>query len=438
MSYGRSHTPPKEAPALRSNGRRVAWLVAEKVLFLASSFFVGVWVIRTLGATEFGKFSIALSITAVLASVATVGLDTVLLRRFASSVADTAASLAAAVALRLGGAVAHLALCWACARIFFGDDEQTALVTLIVASAALFRAMDVVGLRLQAQDHYARAASIRVLVRVCADTLRVGLILAGASTPWFAGAILAEAMIGAFLFACVDRRALASIVQVDRTAVRSMLREGWPIAVSGVLAGLYARIDQAVVYSALGAEANGLYAAAARISELFNLVIVSIAAVAAPHFARMHAATDSEFEAGLRGYFRTMVAMGLCIALVVGLVADPIMELLYGPAFAPAASILRFHAWSIPMVFASVALEPWFYHYGKTGLYVLKTVISLFFAAPLVVLGAHWFGSAGVAAAVVIVYAISVFATNALLPSARQAFRFQLWALFGMSKGDAR
>lgn len=438
MSSVRNRDLAKDARALRPNAQRVAWLVAEKALLLASSFFVGIWIVRALGPTDFGRFSIALSITAVLASVAAVGLDTLLLRRFTSDPGSARPTLVAAMAVRLAGALTHLALCWVAALLFFSEDREVALATLIVASAALLRVVDVVGLRLQAEDRYPLAASIRVMARMGGDGLRVALIMADASILWFAAAIVAEAVLSACLFALVERGVQTRRFTLDRTLARRLVLEGWPIAVSGVLAGLYARLDQAVVYATLGAQANGHYAAAVRVSELFNLLVMAVAAVAAPHFARLSGASDEEFEARLRTYFRLMVALGVGIALTVSLLAEPIMRLLYGAAFLPAAHILSIHAWTIPLVFASVAMEPWFYHYGKVSLYVLKTVIALLCAVPLVLGGAQWLGSAGVAAAVVCVYAISVIGSNALLPDARKALRFQVNAALGGVWGGAR
>jgi PST family polysaccharide transporter len=423
--------------SISANAHRLGWLLAEKLVFLASTFFVGNWVARSLGPQDFGKFSIALSITGVFMSVATLGLDTVLLRRFSMEPQRSARLLATAVALRTLGALAHIACCMAVALVLFGSDSQGLLATLLVAGSWLVRLFDVVGLKLQAEDRYRRAVGIRLASRVVGDAVRVGLILWAPSVVGFALAMMVEAAIGGLLFFHAERSTLAHRPSPDST-MRVLFREGLPIAVSGVLAGLYARVDQAIVYSVLGAAANGQYAAAVRLSELFNLLVVSIGAVAAPHFARLAHLPSGAFDQHLRTYVRGLTAAGLAAALIVSVAAEPIVRLLYGGAFAPAAAVLRIHAWSIPLVFMSVALEPWFYHYGKLDLYVLKTVITLALAVPITLAAAWAGGIAGVAASLVAVYAISVLGTNALLPPARAAFRFQLSLLLGLRGSGAK
>jgi PST family polysaccharide transporter len=416
---------------LSANSRRVGWLLSEKVMFLASTFFIGNWVAASLGPAAFGKFSIALSIAAVLGSVATLGLDTVLLRRFTIQPASAPQLLFTAITLRLLGAIAHVAISGAAALLFFRSDFEGMFAVLLVSASALFRIFEVAGLHLQAEDRYRRAVGIRLAARACADVLRLGLILTDPSIVGFALVMCFETFVGALLFFQAAHTKLLPRPARDPALFASLFREGLPVAISGVLAGLYARADQAVVFSMLGADANGQYAAAVRISELFNLLVVSVGAVAAPHFARLAGAPSAAFDQRLRVYARGMTALGVLVAIVVSLGSETIVRLLYGDAFVAAGSILRIHAWSIPLVFLSVAIEPWFFHYGKLDLYILKTVITLAVAVPLVWAGAWMAGTTGVAAALVAVYAVSVLGTNLLLPQARSVFMFQLSLLHG-------
>lgn len=416
-----------------ANARRLAWLVLEKALFLASTFLVGNWMARALGPEDFGRFSAALSISAVFGTVATMGLDTVLLRRFTIDATGSRRILASAVTIRAAGAVAHVAFSVGAGLLLFGSDREGVLTTLLIAGAWLLRCLDVTGLKLQVEDRYPEAVGIRVATRAVGDAVRIVLILQGPSLLGFALAAVAEAAMSGALFHFAQRPA----------AIRNpswnpgMFRECLPIVVSGLLAGLYARVDQAVVYGLLGPAANGQYAAAVRLSELLNVLVVSLGAVAAPHFARLTDSPPSEFDRHLRRYVRAMTLAGMGAGLVLSLGAEAIIGLLYGSAFGPAASVLRIHAWSVPLVFMSVALEPWFFHYGKLDLYVLKTLVTLAVALPVMVLAAWFGGVQGVAAGLVGIYAVSVFGTNAVLPQARGVFRFQLSVMLGPRRGGA-
>jgi hypothetical protein len=83
------------------------------------------------------------------------------------------------------------------------------------------------------------------------------------------------------------------------------------------------------------------------------------------------------------------------------------------------------------LVFASAALEPWFYQHGKLRYLVWKTLIGLGFALPAVYVGTLVGGPVGTAAAVVLTYFVSVVGSNAMLPAIRPAFAFQRRATTG-------
>lgn len=415
-----------------ANVGRAAWLIAEKMALLLSGLFVGLWVVRTLGPEQFGRFSAALSVTSIFAGLSVMGLETVTLRRFAARTSNASALMAASASLRLIGSVAYAIICWLVARTFFAQDPGVATVALIVASGSIFRIPDVVGLWMQAEDRYRSAAIVRISVRATGDVARLALIWVGASMYWFAGAFVLESIVAGIVFSAVGRKAMTRPLIVDRVLCASLFREGRPIVVTAMLSALYARVDQLLLYKVMGADATGNYAAAVRISEVFNLVITSVAAVAASHFGRMHELPDSAFNAAMLAYYRLMLALGFVISLSLSLLAGPIVRLMYGDSFGEAVPLLRIHAWTVVLVFASVAIEPWFYHYGKVIHFVSKTILALAFSGPAVLLGVYWYGAEGAAMAVVATYAVSAFLTNALIPGARGAFRFQLRGLIGL------
>ena len=414
--------------ATRGQLSNVGWMLAERVWMLLSGVVIGFWVIRALGPDDFGKFSAALSLTAVLGGLATVGLDTVVVRRLTSSRHDTAKVLVAAAGLRIVGSLCLTLLSWIGARLLFPASPEVADIALVVAASALFRVTDVVGLWLQAENQFGRAARARIMVRVAGDVIRVALILNDSGVLWFAYAALAESAVACLLFGVIGWKFWSQPGHVDYTIARSLFANGRPVMVSGLVSALYSRVDQFVLFNVAGAEANGHYAAAVRISEAFVVLLVSISSVAASHFGRMATAPAQQVDRDLRRYYRSMLISGLAVSALMSMAARPIVLGVYGANFEATVPVLRVHAWTFALVAASVGLEPWFYHHGRLTQYVPKTLITLLFCLPAVLVSTHFFGPVGAAAAVVATYAMSVFVTNVLLPGARDAFRFQVRA----------
>jgi len=60
--------------------KNTGWLLAEKVLRMFVSLFVGVWIARYLGPDKFGLLSYAQSFVGLFAAFATLGLDGIIVR----------------------------------------------------------------------------------------------------------------------------------------------------------------------------------------------------------------------------------------------------------------------------------------------------------------------------------------------------------------------
>ena len=408
----------------------VGWMLVERLWMVISAIVVGFWIIRALGPADYGRFSAALTVAAVLAALSVMGMETVVVRRLASGQHEPSAVLSTAVIYRLAGSVVYVPLCWGAAKVVFPSYADVAAMAAIIASATVFRAADVVGFWQQVEGRYGQAARNRILARLVGDLLRIWLVLNGAGLVWFAVATLVEGIASAVVFLVSGRGVLRFRTVPDSSLARRMFADGWPLMGSAILAALYARIDQIVLFKIMGSVENGYYAAAVRISEAFNVVILSISTVAAAHFGRLTDASDSEFLKELHSYHRSMLFGSALIATALCTFADPLVKVMYGTSFLESATILRIHAWTLVLVCASVALEPWFFHFEKLRAYLAKTVITLLFSIPATIAGTRWFGAQGTALAVVATYFVSVFLTNAILPSLRGAFRFQIRSIF--------
>ena len=406
----------------------VAWMAAERVWMLLSGVVVGFAVARSLGPEDLGRFSVALAISAVLSGLAAAGIDSVLIRRLSIESTDATDDeiLAAGAGLRVLGSSACVVLVGIVSICLFPRSPDIALMAILIASAGIFRAPEVLSLWLQARNQYRQAAVGRTAARICGDIVRIVLIFQQASALWFACAMTLEGVASAAIFCVVWSRKLAKPHKFDKRLASELFRTGRPVMMSGLASALYARLDQLVLFHLLGPASNGLYAAAARVSEAFNVVFLSIGTVAAAHFGRLVGAPAERVSREMLIYYRGMTLMGLALATALSLLAGPIIATAYGREFEDAASILRIHAWTLALVCMSVAMEPWFYHHDKVRYFVPKTILSLLCALPLTFFGTKFFGPQGTAGAIVITYLVSVVFSNALFPGLRGAFEFQI------------
>jgi O-antigen/teichoic acid export membrane protein len=109
----------------------------------------------------------------------------------------------------------------------------------------------------------------------------------------------------------------------------------------GLLAAMTARVDIIVLSRMSGLQEAGVYAAASRLYEA-SLMLPTIAALAMmPTLARLFASDRPYFREVLVVAMRLSLGVGFVVALCVGALAQPIVDLLYRPQVAAAAPVLR-------------------------------------------------------------------------------------------------
>jgi len=260
---------------------------------------------------------------------------------------------------------------------------------------------------------------------------RVGLILTHASLVMFAWVAMAEAALVSVGVELAARRLgqPRGGPAPDRALRRELLRGALPLLLSGLAVALYMRIDVVMLRSLAGIEAAGIYAAAVRISELWYFVPVAMASSLLPAVLRSRADGPAPYAARLQQFYDLNTGVALVVAAGTALGAGLIVAWAYGPAYAAAAPVLRWHAWAAVFVFLGVVRSQflvnenlgWFY-FAATGVGGVLNVALNFWLIPRA-------GPVGAAQATLIAYAVAAWLSSWFHPAVRANARMQSRAL---------
>jgi O-antigen/teichoic acid export membrane protein len=144
----------------------------------------------------------------------------------------------------------------------------------------------------------------------------------------------------------------------DRELLAQMLRYGFRIYVTTMVAYAVGRINLIFVNSYLGSSAAGQYSVGLAMSDGLHLLPSVVALNLFPRVAR------GEGDDRSAAVFRTLALLyGLLCLLTIPLAA-PGLHLLYGQAFAPAVDI---YYWMLPGIFAYGLINVLAYHFAGKG-----------------------------------------------------------------------
>lgn len=343
-------------PGFQRYAGNTTWLLIEKVLRLTAGMFVGIWVARYLGPEYFGSLSYAQSVVFLFSAIATLGLDAVVVRELVKGTHDIRSLLGTACLLKLAGALVMIFIVTSVA--FLTTEGNTRLMIMLIAFSWVFQCANVIDFYCQAKVLSKYVAWINTACLAISSLVKVYLILSDASVVAFAATFLLDAFILAFgliFFFSVYDRGNRLPWSLDIGIAKVLLKESWPLMLSGVVVSLYMQIDQIMIKEMLTEEAVGHYAAAVRLSEAWYFIPTVIAGSLFPAILNARNQGQEFYHLRLQRFYTLMTWLALAIALPVTFLSDWIIETLYGSSYSSSASVLEIHIWSGVFVFLTVS-----------------------------------------------------------------------------------
>jgi len=300
---------------------------------------------------------------------------------------------------------------------------------VIVGASLLPQSLDVVDQFYQAQNCVRPIVLRRNAAFVVTAGMKIAAIAAGAPLIVFAAIYTAEFIfVAVALFAYSYRDSVVDLSRATIIEAQRLMSDSWPLLVRQFAISIYMRIDQVLLSRMVDDHAVGIYAAAARISEIWYFIPTAIMTALVPRLAAQNARSPAEYKTMLAKVMRVIALLSIVAALCMSLGSRFIIGGLYGPAYLAAAPVLAIHAWAGLAVGVGVASNAWFINTRNNRFGLYQAVAGAAMSLGLNIILIPRFGIIGAAWTTVISQFISAVAFNGLFRTTRPIFRLQLEA----------
>lgn len=391
-------TPEAGTLVVRGGAWRIAGYVAGTLVSLLGVALVT----RHLGVARYGQYQTVLSLITVVGAVTDVGMATYGIREYSQRKAPARDELMATLlglrlALTVVGVLAALAI-----GVAAGYDISLEVGVLLAGLGLMLMV-------LQTTLAIPLNANLRIGTVTIIDTLRQVLTVAG-----FVALVFLDAGVAAFLAvpvpvglalllltALLVRGLIPLRPKVHVRAWVGLLKATAAFAAASAAGTIYVYTVMILTSFVAGEEQTGIFAASFRVVIVASAVPGLIVAVALPVLARAARDDRERLRYGMQKLFEVSVLLG--VASVLGLVfgAAFIIEVIAGPQFAEAASVLRIQAFALPAAFL---LATW--GFGLLSLHrhralLVSNLLALLLSAILVTSLASTLGARGSAISMV-------------------------------------
>ena len=407
------------------------WLMADKVLRLVVGLFVGVYVARYLGPEKFGVLNFAMSFVALFGAFAKLGLDGIVVRNAVQDPDSRDELLGTAFGLRVIGGLVLLAVVFGAIQLT-ESDPLTQLIVMIIAAGHVLQAFQVIEFYFQSQV-LARLVSIAGIAGLLVSSaIKLALIWSGAALIWFAWVFVIEHGLKGLVLASlyIKQRIPLWRWRFRLSQAKLLLRDSWPLILSGLVVMVYMRIDQVMIKMMLDSKAVGNYAAAVRLSEAWYFVPMTITQSLFPAILSAKKHSEKLYYDRLQRLYDLMVWLAIAVALPTTFLSGWVVNLLYGQEYNQAGGVLALHVWAGVFVFLGVASGKWLlsenmqiFAFFRTGLGAVSNVVLNIILIPV------W-GIYGAAIATLFSQMIASYVGYAFLKKTFRNFKMQTLAFF--------
>jgi len=390
-------------PVLARASGALGWSLLNTAVSRLGTLGIGIALARMLGPAEFGTFAVATVALLAVLSFNELGVSLAIVRWPVepAAIAPTVStiSLVTSAGITVAGVAAAPAFAAA-----MGAPDATPVVQVMMISVLINGLVATPAALLQRYFQQSRRMVIDQVNVWLGAIISIALAALGMGAMSLAIGRVAGSMASAVLFLAYSP--MRYRLGFDRSLVPGLLRFGMPLAGASVVVFALGYADQVVAGHALGAVELGYYVLAFNLASwpvsIFSQPLRSVAPAA---FAAMQD-DPPQMRATLSSVMGVLAAVTIPCCLVIAGAASPLVTLVYGTAWEPSAGPLLWLG-----VFAAFRiLFELIYDYlvvlGRSGVLLRVQIVGLVCVVPLMLVGAHLAGIAGVAAAQVVVAAL--------------------------------
>lgn len=404
--------------------KNTSWLMGEKVLRMFMGLFVGIWVARYLGPEQFGLLSYAQSFVFLFTAVASLGLDSIVVRELVRDSSQRDILLGTAFGLKLIGAVAVVPILWVAVQ-FTNNDSFTNFLIFITAGATIFQSFNVIDFYYQSTVMSKYVALTNTICLFLSSLIKVALIMNHASLVAFAWMGVFDAvvvMLGLVYFYVTKTRHKLVAWRFDTQRAKSLLKDSYPLIISSVMISLYMRIDQVMIKQMLDNNAVGQYAAAVRLSEVWYFIPMALGNSLLPAVLNAKKNSETTYYQRLKSIYFLNIWLSIFIATSISLFSGKIVTILYGEAYKQAISLVQISVWGGIFVALGIASNMMLIADNLQKVNMFFTTISTIINILLNIFLMQIYGVLGAAYSTVIAYALNGFLMHFFLKSTRKNF----------------
>ena len=409
----------------------VAWATMGKVVNMAGALFVGILVARYLGPEQYGLMNYVISFVMLFTVVSSFGLDNIEIRELAKKPEERHAILGTCFGLRWAFSLLAFLLI-VVTLIVRQTDAFTTTMILVYSSTLFLQNFNVIRnyfFSIVKNEYVVKTEVFRTLIGAA---IKIFLLMMKAPLALFIIATAFDALLIASGYSIAYRRIVGKISQwhFDRQRVAFLVKESFPLVLSGAAVIIYQRIDQVMIGDMIDSESVGYFATAGKFLDIILFVPMVLTQTIAPLLvSQREVMPKEEFMKKKIQFVGMVVWCSILLSLLFSLCSRLFILMTFGMEYMAAVPVLKIMSWKTVGMALSFSAGQIIIMEGIQKYAVIRNLMGCVACVGLNLIALPRYGIIGSAWVTIITTSITGFFGNLLIPAYHGIFKLQVTAL---------
>ena len=321
------------------------WIIVCKVVQSLLGLVVYVLSARYLGPSNYGLISYAASVVAFVVPIMQLGLRSTLVQECIERPEETGKTIGTALCMNLVSAIVCMVGAVSFVSIANAGELVTRIVCVLYSLLLIFQALEMVQYWFQAKLLSKYPSIVSLVAYFVVSAYKIFLLITQKSIYWFAVSQAIDSMLISIALLILYRRLSGQRLSFSLARAKQMFRRSRPYILAGLMVTIFQQTDRLMLKNMVGDTATGYYSVAVACAGMTSFVFAAIIDSVRPVVLEAKKQDTAVYERRVTGLFSIIFYLSLLQCVGMTLLAEPIIYILYGDAYAGAVNALRIVVW---------------------------------------------------------------------------------------------
>ncbi len=362
--------------------KNAGWLIGGKIIQMLLSLVVGIFTARYLGPGNYGLVNYGIAYVAFFTSLATLGLNSVIVKDFFDHPEEQGTAIGSALVMRfLSGLLSVILIVTIVFFIDYGQTE-TIIIVALCGLGLIFNIFETFNYWFQAQYKSKVTAIATLIAYGTVSVYKIILLITQQNVIWFALATSIDYVAVAIILFIFYKVYSGPKLKFSWGKCKQLLKISYHYILPGLMVAVYGQTDKIMLKQMTSEEAVGYYATGVTLCSMWTFVLNAIIDSIYPTILKLKKDGDQEaYERKNRQLYAIVFYVSTFVSISFVLLGNFAIEILYGKEFLPASSVLKIITWYTAFSYLGVARNAWIVSENKqkyiTFLYVGAAVANV-------------------------------------------------------------